>query len=596
MRKLSLSKTLLREIQELSWNSTFADSINNPSDVITSSRRESAFSHGVGTSSGNERMPLQLDVDISPLSRDSIVSSTPHCSKRKKLSRPNQKSRGDKTTLFFCDPESVNCSPIKQDRGIKFKNDPVKTERRSACRLETKSEKEKKPKKRFFFMDPEDEGSEMSGADASLSLQQSKSILSKNRSKKSDTKLKLFFVTEQECESLNPPKGQPSRKLSPKVVEEELCNSQDLSSSKNDDFDTIDYSNLSRFLKTEDLAIEQEPSPSFPFPAEPMLSTEAVRPEDSFGNDSSSVVDMFGSSLGLGSSVEESLSKSLLESSQLGVTHLPGPLIGLDPVYWSEPKLDISTISRLRESQSVPGVFLISNHPFTRVEIVGIVIGVDKRDKYSKYEVDDSSGAAIHCMHWTPPSPVEIGDLVCIRGRITTFRAEREIKVFQIFKLSDMNELTIHLIQSQHNLDSLKVAFVPPDLAAIAEQMEANISKAILENVIQKGPCANLSKYRELRYVNEWLQCIEAAVGVDQDQALAKISSAVQNYIVTEERSKRRDLEAELRSMLQSRQQVTRVSLRQKYPDLEDQISCVLSNLLMSGDVYEIEPGVFGLV
>lgn len=50
-----------------------------------------------------------------------------------------------------------------------------------------------------------------------------------------------------------------------------------------------------------------------------------------------------------------------------------------------------------------------------------------------------------------------------------------------------MNELTIHLIQSQQNLDSLKVAFVPPDLAAIAEQMEANIRKAILENVIEKG-------------------------------------------------------------------------------------------------------------
>ena len=42
--------------------------------------------------------------------------------------------------------------------------------------------------------------------------------------------------------------------------------------------------------------------------------------------------------------------------------------------------------------------------------------------------------------------------------------------------------------------------------------------------------------------------------------------------------------------------QVTRVSLRQKYPDVEDQITCVLSSLLMSGEIYEIEPGVFGLV
>ena len=345
MRKLSLSRTLLREIQELSWNSSFGDSISNPRDVlktsrrdvITTSRRESAFSHGVGTSTGNppgnERMPLQLDVDISPLSRDSIVSSTPHCSKRKKLSR--QKSRGDRNTLFFCDPESVKCSPIKQDRGIKFRNEPIKIGRRSGGRLEAVKSGEpvkEKPKKRFFFMDPDDVKSEISGADDSLSLLESKSILSKTGSKKSDTKLKLFFVTQQECDSLDPPKDQPARKLSPKVVEKDLCNSQDLSSSQNDDFDTIDSSNLSRFLKTEELAIKQEASSSCgrntescPIPAEPLLKIiEAVRQEDSFGNDSSSVVDMFGSSLGLGSSLEESFSKSVLESSQLGVTHLPG--------------------------------------------------------------------------------------------------------------------------------------------------------------------------------------------------------------------------------------------------------------------------------
>ena len=77
--------------------------------------------------------------------------------------------------------------------------------------------------------------------------------------------------------------------------------------------------------------------------------------------------------------------------------------------------------------QSILSVTLISTHTY--------LLGVDRREKYTKYKMDDCSGASVQCTHWINSPQYKMGDLTCVRGKVGEFRGRKEVKVQQIFEM-----------------------------------------------------------------------------------------------------------------------------------------------------------------
>ncbi|XP_012578845.1 PREDICTED: CST complex subunit STN1 isoform X2 [Condylura cristata] len=156
--------------------------------------------------------------------------------------------------------------------------------------------------------------------------------------------------------------------------------------------------------------------------------------------------------------------------SRLCEDETPSILWGLDPVFLAFAKLYIGDILDLKESSQVPGVYFYNGHPIRQVDILGTVVAVRERDAFYSYGVDDSTGV-INCICWKKldntesssatvavPSArersltsqlkklqetieqrkkIEIGDIVCIRGYVRTYREEREIRATIYYKVDD---------------------------------------------------------------------------------------------------------------------------------------------------------------
>ncbi|ROW03544.1 hypothetical protein VSDG_01464 [Cytospora chrysosperma] len=95
-------------------------------------------------------------------------------------------------------------------------------------------------------------------------------------------------------------------------------------------------------------------------------------------------------------------------------------------------------------------VFFHLNHPVRWVRITGVVVAVDEFGTRRIYTVDDSSGVCIECTVDLPkfgpsikldskeqpvtgkarvPDEVDVGTLVDIRGGLTLFRGNKQIKI-----------------------------------------------------------------------------------------------------------------------------------------------------------------------
>ena len=60
----------------------------------------------------------------------------------------------------------------------------------------------------------------------------------------------------------------------------------------------------------------------------------------------------------------------------LPTSHISGTLIGLDPLFWLPLKLRIGSLSALKPSPVVPGLWEIFNHPLQKVQILGLITGL----------------------------------------------------------------------------------------------------------------------------------------------------------------------------------------------------------------------------
>ncbi|XP_042192970.1 CST complex subunit STN1 isoform X2 [Callorhinchus milii] len=82
-----------------------------------------------------------------------------------------------------------------------------------------------------------------------------------------------------------------------------------------------------------------------------------------------------------------------------GADTLPPELWGLDPVFAAFAKLYIRDILALREAPEIPGVFFYRSRPISKVDVLGIVVQKQEKERFYRYGVDDGTGV-ITCVCW----------------------------------------------------------------------------------------------------------------------------------------------------------------------------------------------------
>ncbi|KAI7828387.1 hypothetical protein BX661DRAFT_13574 [Kickxella alabastrina] len=134
---------------------------------------------------------------------------------------------------------------------------------------------------------------------------------------------------------------------------------------------------------------------------------------------------------------------------------------GLDPLFWTSAKLFISDLhsaiantngAYASAASSSAAVFFVGNeHVVRSVELVGVVVSVDARgSKMTVYQIDDGTGI-ISCVHFTTTEEqnnynlrhnYELGITLCIEGRLSTFRDERQV-IVRVCKQIEPNQETL---------------------------------------------------------------------------------------------------------------------------------------------------------
>ncbi|KAJ1647892.1 hypothetical protein J3B02_001677 [Coemansia erecta] len=130
---------------------------------------------------------------------------------------------------------------------------------------------------------------------------------------------------------------------------------------------------------------------------------------------------------------------------------------GLDPLFWVPAKLFNGDLTRLVSAEPLSStVFYIGNqHVIKAVELVGIVVSVERRAlKMIYYQIDDGTGV-ISCVHFTTPTEqaepdtlecYRIGDSVCVRGRLAVYRGQLEV-IIRECEIVDPNQESLAWIE-----------------------------------------------------------------------------------------------------------------------------------------------------
>ncbi|KAG2215829.1 hypothetical protein INT46_007452 [Mucor plumbeus] len=115
-------------------------------------------------------------------------------------------------------------------------------------------------------------------------------------------------------------------------------------------------------------------------------------------------------------------------------------LLGLDPLFLTNVKLiihDLLNLERVNEDL---------------IDICGTIVAVERNSFTTNYTVDDSTGT-ITCSLWSAAEgydykPLEIGTAVRITGKISTFKDERQIAIYDIYPTLDPNQELQHFIHA----------------------------------------------------------------------------------------------------------------------------------------------------
>ncbi|KAI8998329.1 hypothetical protein BC832DRAFT_594939 [Gaertneriomyces semiglobifer] len=126
--------------------------------------------------------------------------------------------------------------------------------------------------------------------------------------------------------------------------------------------------------------------------------------------------------------------------------------LGLAPLFFSHAQLFIADILNLSSHPDIPDVYLYDTHPIRKVNVMGVVTGIEETSRCLRYIVDDGTGS-VPCVKWKDANhtqsagagrdAVKLGMLVNVRGRVTEWR-EREIMVNSLVIERDPNREPLH--------------------------------------------------------------------------------------------------------------------------------------------------------
>ncbi|KAG2233585.1 hypothetical protein INT48_009372, partial [Thamnidium elegans] len=128
-------------------------------------------------------------------------------------------------------------------------------------------------------------------------------------------------------------------------------------------------------------------------------------------------------------------------------------LISLDPLFLTNAKLFIKDIRSLAAIENVFGeLYRLYDHIIKLVEICGVIVGVEQTYSHITYTVDDNSDT-IACYLWRNEvldnqTPLKLGDIVRVFGRIEEGPEDRRIITSEIFGLDNPNEELCHSVQT----------------------------------------------------------------------------------------------------------------------------------------------------
>lgn len=126
------------------------------------------------------------------------------------------------------------------------------------------------------------------------------------------------------------------------------------------------------------------------------------------------------------------------------------------------------TIGQIHAAQMVNDKFMLDNIELHQVTIVGYVRSVKETATWLAYEIDDMTSGPLEVKHFmdndenTPPEEQTVAmrenSYVRVCGNIRSFNNKRSLVTFRIVQLTDMNELTSHILEVIYSHLHLKKA------------------------------------------------------------------------------------------------------------------------------------------
>ncbi|CEP10653.1 hypothetical protein [Parasitella parasitica] len=167
-------------------------------------------------------------------------------------------------------------------------------------------------------------------------------------------------------------------------------------------------------------------------------------------------------------------------------------LLGLDPLFLTNVKITIHDLLKLEQTdEGLIGVYKLFSHKIKLAEICGIVVAVERNSYTTNYTVDDGTGA-ITCSYWSTSErfdykPFEIGTAVRITGKISTFRDERQIVIYDIYPTLDPNQELQHFIQAmllkkEYEKEYELPEILKPNVQELVEQIQINDEDQLVYN------------------------------------------------------------------------------------------------------------------
>lgn len=158
---------------------------------------------------------------------------------------------------------------------------------------------------------------------------------------------------------------------------------------------------------------------------------------------------------------------------------LPAALWGLDPLFSAHVKLFAATLHSLRPFDGVPGeerarqrlapkprkgsrarraeVRRLHDRPIQRVELLGWVVGASSRKGLECFTIDDGTGL-VCCVRWPRGGAAAaaagrgeapaLGELVRVRGSLSFFREQLEVKVVAVQPVRDWNSEALFWLEA----------------------------------------------------------------------------------------------------------------------------------------------------